>query len=112
MSDRMIFCPNSPMSRPSFTVPHSVLPNWKYRLRVSIWVKGLSQPVPPPQLGSLGRPTTSDLSLIPGAKPTWALMSSPSTLVVNTKLIQPGSRPLVSAESVVLTPARSSVRWE
>jgi len=79
---------------------------------VSIWLKGLSQPVPPPQLGSLGRPTTSDLSLMPGAKPTWALMSRPSTLVVNTKLIHPGSRPLVSAESVVFTPPASSLRCE
>jgi hypothetical protein len=29
MSDRMMFWPNRPMSRPNFRVPQSLLPNWK-----------------------------------------------------------------------------------
>ena len=38
MSDRMMFWPKSPMSRPNLRVPQSLLPNWKYTLRVSIWL--------------------------------------------------------------------------
>ena len=73
------------------------LPNWKYRLRTSICENGLVVPAVAPAPGAVGKPTTLDESLMPGARPTWALMSMPSVLVVNTKFIQPGSRPLVSA---------------
>ena len=54
MSDRMIFCPKGPMSRPDDRAPLWCLPNWKWVAGVDLG-EGLSRPVEPPQLEVAGQ---------------------------------------------------------